>query len=64
MVPTEVEEPELDYPSSVPLMTGPSSGHSPPLLVYMDLRLSKTSNGVPSNRIEGPLYRDHPEPWR
>ena len=25
--PTEVEGPELDYPSSVPQVTGPSSGH-------------------------------------
>ena len=27
VVPAKVEEPELGYPSSVPLVTGPSSGH-------------------------------------
>ena len=32
-LPTEVEEPELDYLSWVPQVTGPSSGHVPPLLV-------------------------------
>ena len=31
-VPTEVEEPELGYPSSVLRVTGPSSGRYSPLL--------------------------------
>ena len=29
---TQVEGPELDHPSSVPLVTGPIYGHVPPLL--------------------------------